>query len=193
MFEIFFAPLQLFNWRPDRIAVVGIAILVFVAWLYYVRRQVAWSAVLIAQLWFAFAAWESHAKAAKWNIRVDLIIVWPVLLAATICGIAWSFRRERSLNLRSMLALVTIFCVVIGLGMMAWRARVERTREEYRRQQLQSSPVTPARRVALDLDPVSRSDGKHRFAVNSLPPFYFRPVASCGFAAQGREPEPPAT
>jgi hypothetical protein len=143
VFEIFFAPLQIFNGRPDRIAVVGIAILVFVAWLYYVRRQVAWPAVPTAQLWFVFAVWEAYAKAAKWNIRVDLIIVWPVLLAATICGIVWSFRRERSLNRRAMLALVTIFCVVIGLGMMAWRARLERTREEFRRQQLQSSPVTP--------------------------------------------------
>lgn len=122
MVDYFFAPVQLFIRHPERIAIVGGSFLVLVGWLYFVRRQVAWPAVLTAQLWFAFAVWEAIAKAKKWDIRVDLLLIWPLLLAGSICGVAWSLRQKRSLSVRAMLILVAIFCVVIGAGMMSLRA-----------------------------------------------------------------------
>lgn len=120
--DFFFAPMQLFVWHPERIAIVGASFLILFAWLYFVRRQVAWPAVLTAQLWFAFAIWEAIAKAEKWNIRIDLLLLWPLLLAGSICGVAWSLRRKQYLSVRAMLVLVAIFCVVIAAGMMGLRS-----------------------------------------------------------------------
>ena len=92
--DLIFAPLQIFVWHPDRIAVVGASFLILVAWLYYVRRQLAWPAFLAASAWLAFAAWESWAKATKADIRVDLMPIWPVLIPLTIYGVVASFRRK---------------------------------------------------------------------------------------------------
>lgn len=142
--DLFFAPVQLFVWRPDRIAIVGISFLVLVGWLYFVRRQVVWPAILTAQIWFAFAVWESWAKSVKANIRVDLFAIWPLLLASTICGVVWSFRRKQSLSLRAMLTFVTIFCIVIALGMMSLRAKIAESREKLRDRPQQQRNAVPS-------------------------------------------------
>lgn len=133
--DLFFAPLRLFTWQPERIAIVGAAFSVMTVWLYYVRREIAWPAIVTSLLWFAFALWEAWVKAMKGNIRVDLFVIWPVLLAATACGVAWSFRRNRSLNIRGMLVLVAIFCIVIALGMASLRAIMAKSKEEFERRQ----------------------------------------------------------
>lgn len=87
------AIIGVFVWHPGRIAVVGGMFLVLVAWHYYVRRRVCWSAILAALAWFGFAWWESLAKANGWNIRVDLIVIAPLLFVATGYGLVGAFRR----------------------------------------------------------------------------------------------------
>jgi hypothetical protein len=36
--------------------------------------------------WGVFAAWEWYAKAKGWNIRVDLFMIYPVLIILTAWG-----------------------------------------------------------------------------------------------------------
>jgi len=37
-----------------------------------------------ASLWFIYALYELHAAKAGWDIRIDLLIIWPVLFVASI-------------------------------------------------------------------------------------------------------------
>ena len=91
--ETLLALTKLFILRPDRIAIAGASFVVLAMWIYYVRRHVAWPALLTAGIWFAFAAWEAYVKAVKANIRVDLFVIWPFLFVATALGIFWSLKQ----------------------------------------------------------------------------------------------------
>jgi hypothetical protein len=140
---MFYSPLQLLVSRPDRMAAIAGAFLALIVWLYYVRRRIAWPAVIGAAAWAAFAVWERYAMSRRWDIRVDLLIIWPAILAITVGCILFSFRRRHSLSLRSALIATTIVAVVYGMTQMERRARMAEHREQYELRRAQQAPSNP--------------------------------------------------
>jgi hypothetical protein len=90
--NLIFLPIQPFVGHPERVAIV--AALFFIAYaLAFVRarkvhRPRAWPLLVPALLWTLFVPWEAYCKAGSYNIRVDLLVIWPILAIATLGGIA---------------------------------------------------------------------------------------------------------
>lgn len=88
------------NWFVQKpLNILAVAALFLVAWLGAryagidaVRRP---GALLVPLgLWVAFAAWEwlVLVKSPEANIRVDLLLIWPIVLIATIWALIRTFR-----------------------------------------------------------------------------------------------------
>ena len=88
--------MDFFVWHPGRIAIVaGAFLLMFVAFAVlgrFNRRLRSWPFFAAAMLWTLYAFWEWFALEKKWNIRVDLFLIYPVLSGASIAALALSFR-----------------------------------------------------------------------------------------------------
>ncbi|MBA3485371.1 MAG: hypothetical protein H0T51_26550 [Pirellulales bacterium] len=140
---MFYSPLQLLVSRPDRMAVVAVAFLALTVWLYYVRRRFAWAAAIGAAAWGAFAVWERYAMSRGWDIRVDLLFIWPAILALTVGCILFSIRRRHSLSLRSALIATSIVAVVYGVAAIDRRARRAEHREQHELRSAQQAPSAP--------------------------------------------------
>ena len=80
-------PLQQLVWHPERIAMLAGLLLVLGVGMTFARRRVAWPLVVVSLVWFAFSGWEWYCKLREYNIRVDLMLVWPVLLPLTAWGL----------------------------------------------------------------------------------------------------------
>ena len=52
-----------------------------------------WPLLIPAVIWGLFAIWEWHCKAQQYNIRVDLLLFYPVLIIVSIAGPLLSFRK----------------------------------------------------------------------------------------------------
>lgn len=124
--DVFFAPLVPFVAHPERI--VAVAILFFVAALLVTiwRKRIAWAPLVAGVAWACYAGWESHCVEMRYNIRVDLLLVYPLLVAFTIIGaaaIVYSkpLRFPRQFTLRALLILITV--VAFLLGIIAWYVR----------------------------------------------------------------------
>ncbi len=91
--------MDFFVWRPDRIAAVAGAFLslaVAVAVLArFDRRFRSWPLLAAAALWALYAPYESWAHRKGWNIRVDLLLFYPILLAVSIAALVGSYRWKR--------------------------------------------------------------------------------------------------
>lgn len=94
--EILFAPILPFVGHPDRIAVVAMLFLVLFGALKTVRHSWSWPVLWTAGLWVAFAIWEWSILVQEANIRVDLILVYPILLSVTIWGLWAGLRSPRN-------------------------------------------------------------------------------------------------
>ncbi len=51
-----------------------------------IRRFTSWPLLIAAAAWGSFAVWEWYAKAKGWNIRLDLFLIYPVLIIVTARG-----------------------------------------------------------------------------------------------------------
>ena len=95
--NILFLLMQPFVWHPGRIAIVaGIFFLTFVFLLLvrlYFRKLNPWPLLIPTVAWSLFAVWEMHCMAKGYNIRVDLLLVSPILLLGTLGGIIGVFVR----------------------------------------------------------------------------------------------------
>ena len=90
--EWLFKPIQPFVAHPERIVVVaGVLFLSFFA-LLVLRRFRSWPLLIPACGWGLFAIWEAYCEAQGYNIRVDLLLVYPVLVVITLWGAATAFR-----------------------------------------------------------------------------------------------------
>ena len=88
-------PLQCLVWHPERIAMVaGLSLLVGVG-VTIARRRVAWPLVVVSLAWFVFSGWEWYCRVREYNIRVDLMLVWPVLLPLTAWGVIAGVMRSK--------------------------------------------------------------------------------------------------
>ncbi|HWM91543.1 MAG TPA: hypothetical protein VN493_12325 [Thermoanaerobaculia bacterium] len=84
--DLLFLPLEAFVWHPERIFLMaGVLCLLFLL-LHWLRRR-AWPVLSVAIAWGLWAPWEAYCKAGGFNIRIDLFLIGPVLLIATIGGL----------------------------------------------------------------------------------------------------------
>ena len=99
--EWIFFPIQPFVCHPERIAVV--AALFFIA--YFIVRSKRKSIGLDPKpllypsiCWTLFVPWEAYCKIQEYNIRVDLLLIYPLLMGATIAGIVKTKQKDKSPN-----------------------------------------------------------------------------------------------
>ena len=98
LMNLLFLPIQPFVGHPERVAVV--AALCFIAFALVLlrarkgHRLRAWPLLVPTLLWTLFIPWEAYCKAGGHNIRVDLLLIWPMLVIATVGGIATTFKRQ---------------------------------------------------------------------------------------------------
>lgn len=85
--QLLFAPLRPFIAHPERIAAVAMVFIVMLLGLKYRRGYWAWSLLWTVGVWAAFAVWEWVLLTQEANIRVDLLLIYPLLLGVTIWGV----------------------------------------------------------------------------------------------------------
>jgi len=115
----FFAPIVPFVSHPERVAAVLLTLR---------RRKLAWPLIVAGVAWAVFAAWDQHCVKMGYDIRVDLFLIHPVLVAITLFGLAGLFVTDprqftirRQFSLRGLLIVTTL--VALALGMIMWLAR----------------------------------------------------------------------
>lgn len=88
--------MDFFVWHPERVAIVGAAfaltalvLAVFARSNPRVRSRPMFAA---AALWLLYALWEGLALQKRWNIRVDLFLIYPVLFVASVAAPLLSVR-----------------------------------------------------------------------------------------------------
>jgi len=98
-----------FVWRPERAALVALMfgavalpwcrgvvghLAEFVAeWMN--RRFRGWPCVAATVVWACYALYEAYAKAKGWNIRVDLLLIDPMLGIVSAAALVLSYRWRR--------------------------------------------------------------------------------------------------
>jgi len=83
--------------KPQNILVVAIAFLAahLVSWFTALGNRPRFGSLLIASIaWGVYAAWEwlVQAKTPEANIRVDLLVIWPVLVILSAWALFRAFR-----------------------------------------------------------------------------------------------------
>lgn len=112
--DAFLAPIRLFVTHPERIATVAAALFAAAVAIYVAKRLVAWPLVVAAISWCAFAGWEHYCNIQQYNIRVDLFLIWPVLLIVTTLGLLGAFLAPRRFSLRTLLIVMTVIAAMLG-------------------------------------------------------------------------------
>jgi hypothetical protein len=92
--------MDFFVWEPGRVAIVaGAFFFTFIACAILERsnpRFRSWPILAAAALWGLYALWEWLAFEKRWNIRVDLLLIYPFLLVASITALILSYRWKQS-------------------------------------------------------------------------------------------------
>ena len=99
--DLFFAPIKPLIAHPERIAAMATALFVIFGVLRWAKGRWSWPLLWAAGLWVSFAIWEwlILVRTPDANIRVDLLLIYPVLLIVTLWGLWSSFSRGRKRNL----------------------------------------------------------------------------------------------
>ncbi len=87
LLSLFFAPIQPFIAHPERIAAVATIFIVMSIVLKMMRGWWPWPLLWSAGAWAAFAIWEQIMVIQGANIRVDLFLIYPLLLGMTVWGL----------------------------------------------------------------------------------------------------------
>ena len=94
--QYLFLPIQPFVWHPERIAIVsGVFFLYFLGMYLLNRKHIQyqhWLLLACAVIWGLFALWEAHCLTMKYDIRVDLLFIYPVLVGFSAFSIINIFR-----------------------------------------------------------------------------------------------------
>ena len=88
LLEEFFRPANIFVWHPERAAMVSFGILLLYFIILKAKGIKIYSLALAGIFWTASALWEIWATVRRWDVRVDLIFLWPFL--ALLTGIAFA-------------------------------------------------------------------------------------------------------
>jgi hypothetical protein len=81
-----------FVMHPERIAVVAALFLLGYAVLRWRGHLRAWPLLVSAGAWGLWVPWELHCTAMGYNIRVDLLLLCPLLIWVTLWALIASFR-----------------------------------------------------------------------------------------------------
>jgi hypothetical protein len=85
--QIVFAPIIPFVGHPERISVVALMFWTLF-WLLQARRRYwSWPLLWTAGFWTAFALWEWLVLLQEADIRVDLLLIYPILVGVTTWGL----------------------------------------------------------------------------------------------------------
>ncbi len=88
---LLFKPFVPFVLHPERIAVAaGLFLLGYLA-LRLSGRFRAWPLLVAGGAWALWVPWEMYAKAMEYNIRVDMLLLCPVLLGVSVWALIASF------------------------------------------------------------------------------------------------------
>ena len=90
-----YSPFGLLVWHPERIFWVAFFFLV-VSGLYFILQRKYWPCLIATFAWTAYIFWEQHCKNTGANIRVDLLLLAPVLFVISAYGLVSGFRRRNS-------------------------------------------------------------------------------------------------
>jgi hypothetical protein len=94
--DAFFAPANYFVWHPDRIAVVAAVLFGAAVLGFAVKRKLCVALVVASFCWLCFVPWEYYCTVQRYNIRVDLLVIWPVLLLVTVWGLITAVRPQHA-------------------------------------------------------------------------------------------------
>jgi len=94
---LLFTPIKPFVAHPERIAAGATALLVMFGILGFAKGRWPWPLLWATGVWAAFAIWEwlILVRTPEANIRIDLLLIYPLLLIVTLWGL-WSGFRQRS-------------------------------------------------------------------------------------------------
>ncbi|HTM54377.1 MAG TPA: hypothetical protein VL175_10125 [Pirellulales bacterium] len=91
--RVIFLPLYPFVTHPERITVVAALFLLgFLALLWTGRFRTPWPMLAAAIAWGLWVPWEQNCNAMKYNIRVDLLLLYPLLFGVTLWALLAPFR-----------------------------------------------------------------------------------------------------
>lgn len=89
VYDSFFKAMSVFVWNPWLAVVIGMLIgtIGYLTTKEFTKKtKMMKSLYLPAALWLIYAAWEFYAKMQGANIRIDLLVIYPLLVAATTIG-----------------------------------------------------------------------------------------------------------
>lgn len=66
--------------HPERAAMVAVILLLVYFAVLKAKGVKVFTLLGVCSIWVAFAIWETFATALRWDIRVDMLLIWPVLL-----------------------------------------------------------------------------------------------------------------
>ena len=90
--------MQPFIWHPERVMVVAFffSLLYFGLVLSKAATRVRVRPILIAAIaWALYSAWEYHCKIQRYNIRVDLLLIYPLLVIVSLLPVVAIFRKQK--------------------------------------------------------------------------------------------------
>lgn len=93
--EILFANIGFFVWHPERAALVGVLFLI-AAPICHALKKPKILTLIAGFSWLLYAIWEWHCKEQRYNIRVDLALVYPTLFAITLGGLVAPFLHKET-------------------------------------------------------------------------------------------------
>lgn len=107
---------------------VAVCFLFALVAMWFFRNRFEWLVFVASLVWGLFAFWEQYCKTRGYNIRVDLFLIFPILLAVTLVGVIASAvpglatrRAARQFSMRSLMILVTL--IALAMGAIAWFPR----------------------------------------------------------------------
>jgi hypothetical protein len=106
IYDGFFETMSVFVWKPWLAAVVGLLIgaITYLTTIKFTKKTKMMKSLYVpAVLWLIYAAWEFYARMQGANIRIDLLVIYPLLVTVTILGfVLWiiGIRRGKRFSTR---------------------------------------------------------------------------------------------
>ena len=101
--EILYMPIQPFIWHPERAFLVAIIFFVMLSVMFLRKKKnkkvMLWPTMAAIVIWCIFGVNEYFAKINQWDIRVDLLILMPLVLFVSLFSIfTWYLAFIRKFN-----------------------------------------------------------------------------------------------
>jgi hypothetical protein len=94
--------MSVFVWNPWLAVVVGMLIgaITYLTTKEFTKKTIMMrSLYLPAVLWLIYAAWEFYARMQGANIRIDLLVIYPLLVTVTTIGfVLWFIGMRKGKN-----------------------------------------------------------------------------------------------